>query len=161
MALGPFTPTIRGYTRATSLEPTDAFELDRIGVGTMYIEGADLAVGAPYEKSWEFLGDPALSSEILGGGIFTVAVDFPSGFGGVGFCDPDTLPIATFTANIYQIAAGTPTLIGTMEIATDGAFTFTVPATSFAAGDSIKFLGPSVPDATAANFWWALLGATA
>jgi len=44
MTAGPFTPTIRGYTRATSLEDTDAFEIDRQGVGTMYIEAADLGI---------------------------------------------------------------------------------------------------------------------
>lgn len=42
MAVGPFTPTIRAYTQATSLEATDAFELDRLDVGTMYIEAGDL-----------------------------------------------------------------------------------------------------------------------
>ena len=42
MAAGPFTPTIRGYTEATSLQDTDAFELDRLDVGTMYIQAKNL-----------------------------------------------------------------------------------------------------------------------
>ena len=31
-------PAIRDYTQATFLEPTDAFVIDRIGVGTLYVE---------------------------------------------------------------------------------------------------------------------------
>lgn len=42
MAVGPFTPTIRAYTEATSLLDTDAFELDRLDVGTMYIQAKNL-----------------------------------------------------------------------------------------------------------------------
>ncbi len=32
-------PRFRDYPEATSIDPTDAFVLDRIGVGTMYVEG--------------------------------------------------------------------------------------------------------------------------
>jgi hypothetical protein len=32
-------PLFRDYPQATSIEPTDAFVLDRIGQGTMYVEG--------------------------------------------------------------------------------------------------------------------------
>lgn len=35
-------PRFRDYTEATSLEPTDAFVLDRETVGTMYIEAQDV-----------------------------------------------------------------------------------------------------------------------
>src|SRR5258706_3591679 len=49
MAAGPFTPVIRGYTQATDLHSTDAFVIDRIGVGTMYIEAGDMfATCIPY-----------------------------------------------------------------------------------------------------------------
>lgn len=36
-------PLFRSYPQATSLEDTDAFPLDRIGTGTMYVEFADMA----------------------------------------------------------------------------------------------------------------------
>jgi len=36
-------PQIRDYPQATSIEATDAFVLDRVGTGTMYVEGLDTA----------------------------------------------------------------------------------------------------------------------
>ncbi len=156
-------PLIRSYPPASELDPTDAFVLDRIGTGTMYIEGLNLIAGAPYVAAFEFLGDPALTSEILGAHTFTLAAAFTANlFGAVGFCDPASLPTATFVADIYHIAGAVSTHIGTMTISTHGAFTFSVAvAPTFAAGDSIKFVGPTVIDATATNFWWSLLGAVA
>lgn len=45
-------PVIRDYPQATSLEPTDAFVIDREGVGTMYVEASVLqafpALPGPY-----------------------------------------------------------------------------------------------------------------
>lgn len=40
-------PTIRQYGQVTSLLPTDAFVLDRIGVGTVYIEEQNLSTIFP------------------------------------------------------------------------------------------------------------------
>lgn len=42
-------PTFREYPRVTTLQPTDAFVLDRLGVGTEYIEGADF-LAAPFDN---------------------------------------------------------------------------------------------------------------
>ncbi len=156
-------PQIRAYPQATVLDPTDAFVLDRIGTGTMYIEGLNLIAGAPYVAAFEFLGDPATSDEILGAHPFTLSVAFSADLNGaVGFCDPASLPTATFVADIYHIASAVSTHIGTMTISTLGTFTFSVAvAPTFAAGDSIKFVGPTVVDLTATNFWWSILGAVA
>jgi hypothetical protein len=38
-------PQIRDYTQATSLQATDAFVIDRVGVGTEYIEASDFLNG--------------------------------------------------------------------------------------------------------------------
>jgi hypothetical protein len=39
-------PRIRDYTQATSLAPTDAFVIDRVGVGTLYVDASALTSGA-------------------------------------------------------------------------------------------------------------------
>ena len=48
MAFPPNTvpPTIRAYVQALNLQPTDAFIIDRIGTGTMYVEAGIEGNGA-------------------------------------------------------------------------------------------------------------------
>jgi hypothetical protein len=45
-------PLFRDYTEATTLHPTDAFVLDRIGFGTMYIEADNLAAAIGEESTF-------------------------------------------------------------------------------------------------------------
>lgn len=60
-------PLFRSYPEATSLEPTDAFVIDRIGVGTMYIE--DLNLDASVTRALVYVidgGGSALATGIAG-----------------------------------------------------------------------------------------------
>lgn len=154
-------PLIRSYPQATTLNPTDAFVIDRIGTGTMYVDSANLGSGAPYEASFEFFGLPPAASELMGGHFFPVGVSFgtnmTSSYGvSGGFCT--VAPASAFSATVYHVTGGVATSIGTMGISTLGAFSFSTSAVTFAAGDSISFNGPASPDAALENLWWTILG---
>lgn len=155
-------PLIRDYPQVIQLLPTDAFVIDRIGVGTEYIEAGSFETGAPYEAAFEFLGGtPPIANELLGGKSFPVAVAFAVNFAGASF-HVETPPAAPYVSAVYQISGGVSTAIGSMTIATNGVFTFAIAvAPTFAVGDSIKFGGNATPDTQLANFWWSLYGTLA
>lgn len=60
---------VRSYPQATSIEDTDAFLIDRIGVGSMFIEAQDFLGGdAPtplYDIAMGFTGTPAADIPLL------------------------------------------------------------------------------------------------
>lgn len=159
-------PGIRDYPEAASVDPSDAFVIDRIGTGTMFVASSNLQSGNPYFCAFEFLGGtPPLTNEVMGGHVFTAAVNTTINFAGIvvsgnfvqaqGHCE--TNPASSFTATIYKVSGGVSTSIGTMVISTLGAFTFAVAAIqSFAQGDSLKFVAPSGTDASLANLWWTI-----
>lgn len=147
-------PRIRDYPEAGSLEPTDAFVIDREGVGTMFVEGDVFLVGAPYLFSWSNLGPILGDSEIMGGHVFALACSLPANMVGTTFAiDPSSLPAAEVTAIIYKVSAGSATSFGTMTIETDGSFSITSTATSFAISDLIEFRGPGTHDTNFSNMW--------
>ena len=74
-----------------------------------------------------------------------------------------SLPAATWIATLYRYPAATagcltssPTSIGTVSVATNGAQTWTVTQTSFAIGDCLVLVAPSVVDNNAANPYGAI-----
>lgn len=158
-------PLIRQYPQADTLENADAFVIDRIGVGTMYIDGADVFLtGAPYAAACSFFGQPPTGSQIIGGHFFPVAVTFGENFAstlGASGGYASAAPTVAYTARVNHIASGVSTDIGSMTIATDKTFSFLTDAVTFGAGDSVQFVGASVADATLQDFWWTFMGAVA
>lgn len=159
-------PLIRSYPQAPSLQPTDAFVIDRNGIGTLYIEATGIFLsGAPYVASFSFFGAIPNSSELIGAHFFPIATSFlgnfvePTGITGVsgGGCLSD--PTATFTAIVKKLSGGVQTTIGSMVISTLGILSFNTTATNFAAGDSVQFFGPVSADASIQDIWWSILGA--
>ena len=101
-----------------------------------------------------------LASQVIGLAVVTAPVTFPANFAGAKG-NIQNLPTASFVANIYQTGNVSP--IGTMTIATNGSFTFSTSGLPIvlASGDAIEFRAPSVPDATANNFAWRIIAASA
>jgi hypothetical protein len=100
MAAGPYTPTIRGYTKATVLENTDAFVIDRLGFGTMYIEGGNLTGNATGNLTvTDSTNTVTLVTEI----IFSGAVVSPSSGTGTATVTISALPPAAIA---FQMIVG-------------------------------------------------------
>jgi hypothetical protein len=159
-------PLIRSYPEAPSLQPTDAFVIDRNGIGTLYIEATGIFLsGAPYEASCSFFGAIPNSDQLIGAHFFGVATTYlanfvtPVGIDGVSGGGCIVNPTATFTAVVKKLSGGVQTDIGTMGISTGGTLSFITSATDFAAGDSIQFFGPASADASITDIWWTILGA--
>jgi hypothetical protein len=130
-------PSMRQYAQAMSILPTDAFLIDRIGVGTMYIEAEDFLTSAgAYDVAMNYLGVPPASQIFLG---FAVVREFslPASF---------TLSQAVFTTpptNQVQLTIqrnGTP--IGTITWAATAQVGVFAGAgySMFTAGDLIEIV---------------------
>lgn len=136
--------TIRQYPRAYSLQPTDAFIIDRAGVGTMYIETQNMnfgnaVVSNAFQVAMGFTGAlPALQAIL----VFNAATPF-------------TLPInltgsqfslqAAPTSDLYLTLNKNSTAIGEVIFAansTAATVTFS-SAVSFTAGDELKVVTPA------------------
>lgn len=79
-------PLFRQYPETTVLQPTDAFVIDRIGVGTLYIEGQNVETGGgnnlavldegtqitPAATSMNFVGDGVTATAV--GSAVTVTI---------------------------------------------------------------------------------------
>lgn len=158
-------PRFREYPEATSIEATDAFVIDRVGVGTMYVEGDNVFLsGAPYAASFSFFGQPPASSQLIGAHFFPVGVVLGANMASsLGISGGGCLsnPEATFTAEVKQLSGGVQTSIGAMTISTGGVLSFATDATTMAAADSLLFFGPASADATIQDIWWTILGAVA
>jgi hypothetical protein len=158
-------PVFRAYPQAVSLLTTDALVLDRIGVGTMFVDASDVFLtGAPYADSCSFFGQPPASNQLIGAHFFPVSVAFGANMATTlgasgGGCLSN--PTSTFTAVVKHLAGGVQSTIGTMTITTGGVLSFATSAATIAGGDSLLFFGPSSPDATVQDIWWTILGAIA
>lgn len=159
MALGPFTPTIRGYTEASGLQATDAIEIDRIGVGTMWapasLFGGTLitfqGAGVPTAGAW------------LGTQPFPEAVTFAADWGDLfAWVLPASLPTASAVFTIFKASASDPTgtSVGTVTLATDGTVTGSTSGleVTFDAQTAMVVYCPDPADATLADFAISLIG---
>jgi hypothetical protein len=152
-------PRFREYPEAGSLEPTDAFAIDRIGVGTMFIEGEAMSVGSPYLFSWSNLGPALGDSEIMGGHVFALGCSIPANMTGTVFAvDQSSLPTGPITADVLQVSGVTETSVGTMTIQADGSYAFSTVAAIYQIGDLVKFVGPAAHDGRFANMWLTGVG---
>ncbi len=157
-------PLIRDYPEAPTLFSTDAFVLDRIGVGTMFIEGEAVrsALVGRYLAAFEFLGDPPVTLEILGGHSFQRAVLFDADFVGASVTlSPETLPAAEYVITIQKIVGAVVTDIGTLTIQPDGTWAFSAASVGFQKDEGIRFVGQVDVDATFARFFWTIIEAEA
>jgi hypothetical protein len=149
----------RDYPQALTLNITDALVLDRIGVGTMYVEGVNFVVNGPYIFSFSNLGVPLTTSELIGGHVFALNASFPANMtGSEFFVDPSSLPAAPTTIAIDFIHAGIDTGLGTLVVQTDGSYVINTTAFNAVPGDYFKFTGPALYDTHLANMFFTGYG---
>jgi hypothetical protein len=115
-------------------------------------------VSAPVDVISYYPGVPTASAVLLSA-TSAQPWTFPASLTG-SYAHCDTAPTAAVTCNIVKISSGTSTTIGSVNFAasaTTGTFTFTSAVTTLA-GDRIRVIAPSSPDATFAGPDIALLG---
>lgn len=152
-------PLIRSYPEATSLQLTDALVLDRIGVGTMFVEGVDFVVNGPYLFSFSNTGLPLTTSELVGGHVFAIACSFAANMpNSEFFVDPSSLPADVTIIEIELIHTGTPSSLGTLTVQTNGTYAISTTAFSVVPGDFFKMTGPSLYDVNLANIFFTGYG---
>ncbi len=102
--------------------------------------------------------NPITSSVVLFGPLITgVAYTIPTNGANSYPCTSQlifgTNPASTWTGTLYRIpgGTGTPVSIGAVQIASNGAQTWSVTQTSFSVGDGFQLQAPSTVDASAAN----------
>lgn len=156
-------PLIRSYPEAGSLNATDAFVIDREGVGTMFIEGQFLGgSGDRVLTTFQGVGSPG-DGAWLGTEPFPVTVLYPADWGGLfGWVLPDSLPDDDAVFTIFKASASDPagTQVGTVTIASDGSVTGDTSATAvtFEADTAMVVYCPDPADATLADFAISFLG---
>lgn len=101
---------------------------------------------------------PPTTHQQIFGFTFIRAHDFPLNMAGSGF-DIDVAPTGSFAIDLRKNATSysTGVSVGTLTIATDKSFVFSVAAFSVASGDTLKGYGPGSVDATAKGFFLTLL----
>jgi hypothetical protein len=152
-------PLFRSYPEADSLQITDALVLDRIGVGTMFVEGVNFVVNGPYLFSFSNTGLPLAASEIVGGHVFAIACSFAANMpGSEFFVDPSSLPADVTIISIELIHAGTPTSLGNLTVFVDGTYTLSTTAFDVVPGDFFKMTGPLLFDVNLANMFFTGYG---
>jgi hypothetical protein len=105
-------------------------------------------VARPYDFGFVKAATPT-SSEVIGKVVIPRAITLPANFSGA-FGHVDTNPTAQFDIDVTDDAVS----IGTISIATNGAFTFTTAsgtAKQLAAGSVVRFVAPASTDATVAG----------
>lgn len=122
-----------------------------------------VSIANHYRIGFFFTSTPTASEVLLlhvASDAFTFPANFasPNSMGAVG-----TNPTASFALDVQRQVGGSGsfTSIGTITISTGGAFTFATSsgtAKSIAAGDVIKIIGPSTPDASVANVAITMMG---
>lgn len=157
-------PQIRQYPQATQLLLSDAFVIDRVGTGTMYINAqASIPTSLIWAGSMFYEGSsPPASSQFLGGWNLPVAVTMPADNAtalsyGWGFhVESTTLPTSTFIINI----AKNDVLAATITVLTNGTWTYTAAsgAWTLAIRDRVTAIAPSGTDATMNNFFLTMVG---
>jgi hypothetical protein len=122
--------------------------------------GAAAAATTAYDL-WTFVGvgSPPTSSELLFLGRFPRAVNFTANFSG-SYGRVNTNPASSFAIDVKKNGS----TVGTITIATNGAFTFATSAgasVSFVAGDYISYHAPSSADAAVQDIAITLAGTLA
>ncbi|NOR63378.1 MAG: DUF2793 domain-containing protein, partial [Rhodobacteraceae bacterium] len=115
-----------------------------------------LSIPAPYDLPLAFEGTPT-ASKVMGRVVLprdlVLPADFTGSTGVIG-----TNPDASFDVDVTDDGVS----IGTVNIATDGSFTFSTTggtAASIAAGSLIEFVAPGTADPLAADITFTLKGA--
>ena len=126
-------PEFRQYPQAVSLNPTDAFLIERVNIGTMYIEAQDMEFSAGYDGYDIF----AQSDETFFPLVFNAVRPFtlPINFYGSKF-SMITFPFEPFVLDVYQNAS----LIGTITINTTSIVANIPDECTFNIGDQLKLL---------------------
>jgi hypothetical protein len=152
-------PQFRQYPQTDVIQPTDAFVLDRTGVGTMFVEGLGLVVNGPYIFSFSNTGLPLTASEIVGGHVFALACSVAANMpGSEVVVDPSSLPADTTVIVIDLIHNGVDTTLGSLTIHTDGSYVFSTAAFSAVPGDYFRMTGPLLFDTHLANIFFTGYG---
>ncbi len=148
MAFPPNTvpPTIRAYVQAMNVLSTDAFIIDRIGTGTMYVNAGILYSGIP---AVDFLYDIAMNypSAPIPSSIFLSFVTLRPYTLGVNCVGSDTVPSRavfttgpssplTITISKNGVSFGTLSFAATYPTAAVG--TFSTTAEAFALDDILE-----------------------
>lgn len=152
-------PTLRSYPQVTNLLGTDAIMLDRVGVGTVWIQASDFltAINAqsPYDVAMNYNSTPPPNANVL---TFIAARDFtlPANFVGSQaefITGPSAAPVV-LSIQHNGATVGTITFNGTGNNAV-GVFAGT--AQTVLAGDTIDILTPAALNG-AANLTITLAG---
>ena len=144
-------PEFRQYPQAVSLRSTDAFLIDRVNAGTMYIEAQDMEFGAGFSGydiyAWSNnLADPITFNAVR---AFTLPINFSGSKFSV-----EVFPVNEVIWNVYQ----NESLVGTISIGTT-AITANIPdACTFNIGDKLKLVNPDGTNWGGANFSMTLKG---
>jgi hypothetical protein len=156
---------MRQYPEALTLQSTDGFWIDRLGVGSLWIQGFNfipstlLWTGAVlYEGS-----GPPLTNQLLGGFSMPVKASFPDNntdalaIGWGLHVQAGNLPTSTFVMTI----ALNDVLVATLTVNTDGTYSYSSSSgLTWTANvrDRITILAPSVTDATMNKFFFTIVG---
>ena len=133
-------PEFRQYPEALSLRPTDAFLIERVNSGTMYIEASNMnfASYGGYDIAMGFQGTLPTSTALF---VFNSVRPFSLPIGLVGTeVSFQHNPSSTVTFQILKNL----TTIGTISVNSSGGVTISFAAEiSFVAGDELKVDTPS------------------
>jgi hypothetical protein len=136
---------IRGYPQATSVLATDAFLIDRLGIGTMFVE-AGVFITSIYDVAMCFPGPPPASSTVF---VFTAVrpITLPEAMVGSEFSLQDA-PTSALSFGIQKngtaigsVSFSNGSVIGTPALAAPASFVagdelrVTTPASTFGASD--------------------------
>jgi hypothetical protein len=142
-------PEIRQYTEAFSLLDTDAFVIDRLGIGSMYIEAENAFEGA-YDIAMGFPGQPPVSAVFL---AFVAVRVFTIPSPGDPVVPPQPAPPVSQFRCINAPSGGSVTFSVAVNGVGVGTITFTNGATTgtytwpadvvFAAGDLMTISSPA------------------
>lgn len=156
-------PQIRQYPQATSLLPTDAFIIDRIGTGTEYITATNalptsiiLALNSFYEGS-----TPPTTSQLLGGWVVPFAITMPADYASAVALGWGLHVLINATAPFVITLAHNGVFAGSITINADGTWSYSSSggvAWTMAKDDYLTATAPSVTDNTLNNFFWTMVG---
>ncbi len=156
-------PQIRSYPQATTLLPTDAFVIDRIGTGTEFIQGLNFipttliwTANCFYEGS-----GPPTTSQLIGGWSVPVKSSFPDNYADaltIGWgAHAEVAPTSAFNISL----ALNDVLAATLTLNTDGTFNYTSAsglAWTANVRDRITAVAPAGTDATINGFFFTIAG---
>ena len=133
-------PQFRQYPQANSLVSTDAFLIDRIGVGTMYIQAGNMpfASNPAYDIAMNFEGALPVNAPIF---VFNAVRGYsiPLNASGSKFT-VQTAP----TANVALTVNHNNSAVGSITFSANSTTgTASMTATSFVAGDELIIYTPS------------------